>query len=384
LKVYTVADYILSPLAGGTEYNFAQILAGHTGIKKEENRRFSDTPFYAATITDRDYLADFQPEVARNHTELELQIIHVIKRIFESVRLSDFGRFLLLLSTTKGNIDLLENNPNNIDKSRIYLPEMTKILNDYFGFPKAPIVISNACISGVSGILTAKKMIQGGHCDHVLVVGADAFSKFIYSGFQSFMALSDNLCRPYDIKRNGINLGEGVSAILVSNDKEICDDKLALSEITGGGQANDANHISGPSRDGTGLNISVRKAMEEAGIAPSQIGYINAHGTATVYNDEMEAIAFSALQLDKTPLNSLKGYFGHTLGAAGVLETILTIRQLNNGVLLKSRGYEENGVSKPLGVLQANQPVQDLEYALKTASGFGGGNAAIILKKVWN
>jgi 3-oxoacyl-[acyl-carrier-protein] synthase-1 len=198
------------------------------------------------------------------------------------------------------------------------------------------------------------------------------------------MALSDNLCRPYDIKRNGINLGEGVSAILVSNDKEICDDKLALSEITGGGQANDANHISGPSRDGTGLNISVRKAMEEAGIAPSQIGYINAHGTATVYNDEMEAIAFSALQLDKTPLNSLKGYFGHTLGAAGVLETILTIRQLNNGVLLKSRGYEENGVSKPLGVLQANQPVQDLEYALKTASGFGGGNAAIILKKVWN
>jgi 3-oxoacyl-[acyl-carrier-protein] synthase-1 len=216
------------------------------------------------------------------------------------------------------------------------------------------------------------------------VVGADAFSKFIYSGFQSFMALSDNLCRPYDIKRNGINLGEGVSAILVSKDKEICDDKLALSEIAGGGQANDANHISGPSRDGTGLKISVRKAMEEAGIAPSQIGYINAHGTATVYNDEMEAIAFSALQLDKTPLNSLKGYFGHTLGTAGVLETILTIRQLNNGVLLKSLGYEENGVSKPLHVLQANQPVQDLEYALKTASGFGGGNAAIILKKGWN
>ena len=128
----------------------------------------------------------------------------------------------------------------------------------------------------------------------------------------------------------------------------------------------------------------VEKAFNESGILPSDIDYINAHGTATVFNDEMESIAFSKSGLEKVPLNSLKGYYGHTLGTAGVLESVLTIRQLNQGLLFKSAGYLNNGISKKLKILTDNYQKDNMKYALKTASGFGGGNAAIIFKKLWN
>jgi 3-oxoacyl-[acyl-carrier-protein] synthase-1 len=124
--------------------------------------------------------------------------------------------------------------------------------------------------------------------------------------------------------------------------------------------------------------------MTGAAIAHEELAYINAHGTATVFNDEMEAVAFDALGMNEIPLNSLKGYFGHTLGAAGLVESILTIRQLNEGTLLASRGYHTSGVSKPLHILSGIKTIRQPRYALKTVSGFGGCNAAIIFENVCN
>lgn len=384
LKIYTVADYTLSPLGTGTNENFGRMLKNDSGLQLINEPEISQTPYCVSIINTAVYISGFSESQNMQYSTLELQIIFTIKKLLASVRLTDFSRFLLLISTTKGNIDLLLNNPKKIDRSRVYLPVMAYAINEFFSFPNKPVVISNACISGVSAILVAKKMIQNHQYDHVLVVGADSFSKFVFSGFQSFLALSEYGCKPYDKERNGINLGEAVTAILVSSDPGLCVDKMAICEISGGGQANDANHISGPSRDGAGLKIAINKSLDESGIAPGEIGFINAHGTATVFNDEMESIAFSSIGLNGVHLNSLKGYFGHTLGAAGVLETALTIRQINHGTLLQSLGYKQNGVSHELNVLQRNTQVTDLKYALKTASGFGGGNAAIILKKVWN
>ena len=146
----------------------------------------------------------------------------------------------------------------------------------------------------------------------------------------------------------------------------------------GGATSNDSNHISGPSRDGEGLYLAIAAAMKEAEVTAGEIDFISAHGTATPYNDEMESLALAWAGLENVPVNSFKGYIGHTLGAAGVIETILSIYSIRNGVLFKSAGYQTNGVSRPLNVISQNihQPVKKI---LKTASGFGGCNAAMVV-----
>ncbi|MDW7693446.1 beta-ketoacyl synthase N-terminal-like domain-containing protein [Flammeovirgaceae bacterium SG7u.111] len=382
MKIYSVADYIISPLGLGAEENLHQLENGCTAIQQQNIPAIpEEKSVFAATFPNNLVQPFFTSEELKSYTSLELCFILATKKILEETLLSDFSRLLLVISSTKGNIELLgEENPH-IPKKRLFMPEMAKAVSQYFDFPNSPMVVSNACISGISGLLIGQKMIKKGHYDHALVLGGDSFSHFVYAGFQSFMALSSSFCAPYDKNRDGINLGEAVTGILLSKDKSLCKDKNTLGELVGGGQANDANHISGPSREGKGLKIAVSKAMEQAEITPEKIGYINAHGTATPYNDEMEAIAFSSLGLEKAPLNSLKGYFGHTLGAAGVLESSLAIRQLNSGILLQNKGFEEMGVSKSINILEENLPKGGIEYILKTASGFGGGNAAVIFKK---
>ena len=152
-------------------------------------------------------------------------------------------------------------------------------------------------------------------------------------------------------------------------------------EILGEASSNDANHISGPSRTGEGLYRSILSAFKEAKVGSRDIDYISAHGTATNFNDEMEAIALNRLGLDTVPLNSLKGYFGHTLGGSGLLETIVGMHSLYHNTLYASKGFTELGVSLPLNIITATTS-KDLNCFLKTASGFGGCNTAAVFKKV--
>ena len=147
----------------------------------------------------------------------------------------------------------------------------------------------------------------------------------------------------------------------------------------GSSSINDANHISAPSRTGEGLYLSITQALAEAGLTPSQIDFVNAHGTGTLYNDEMEAIAFTRAGLQQTLLSSYKGYFGHTLGASGLLETVVSLALAQEGKLLRSEGFDTLGVSEPLHILTQTQDAQ-VKYLLKTASGFGGSNAAMVLR----
>jgi len=166
--------------------------------------------------------------------------------------------------------------------------------------------------------------------------------------------------------------------VLITSDK---DRSKGGVQILGSASCNDANHISGPSRTGEGLFLSVQSAMEEAKIKASDIDYISAHGTATNYNDEMESVAFSRLKMLDIPLNSLKGFYGHTLGASGLLETIIGMESLHHNLLIASNGFDELGVSHPVNVIKKNEK-KELNIFLKTASGFGGSNTAVIYKKV--
>ena len=166
--------------------------------------------------------------------------------------------------------------------------------------------------------------------------------------------------------------------VLSSKPNEL--DVFPSIKIIGGGLSNDANHISGPSRTGMELSVAVRQALREAQKTSTEIDFISAHGTATVFNDEMEAKAFYSLGMENIPLNSLKGYFGHTLGAAGVVETIMSVHSLLNNEVLASKGFDKLGVSQSINVCK-ELIKKPLASCLKTASGFGGCNAAIILQK---
>ena len=238
-------------------------------------------------------------------------------------------------------------------------------------------MVSNACVSGILAVAVAKRLIQNNVYENAVVVAGDLVSKFTVTGFNTFQALSDGPCKPYSKYRNGISIGEAAASVVVSSEKN----KNTAIEVVGDGSCNDANHISGPSRTGEGLLKSIQSAMKEAKVSANDIDLISAHGTATIYNDEMEAIAFNRANLQNVPLHSLKGYYGHTLGASGLVEAIVGFEAMRQNKLFTSLGYDESGISKPLNIIQKVEN-KTINTFLKTASGFGGSNTAVLFKTV--
>jgi 3-oxoacyl-[acyl-carrier-protein] synthase-1 len=221
------------------------------------------------------------------------------------------------------------------------------------------------------------RALQNHRCSTVIVIGADVQSRFIVSGFQSFKALSPHDCKPFDKNRCGLNLGEAAATIIyqyVESNQINASDWIAVR----GAIRNDANHISGPSRTGEGSYRALQAILCEED--REQIAFINSHGTSTAYNDEMESIAITRAQLQSVPVNSLKGYYGHTMGAAGILESILSMYAVDNHTVLATRGFEELGVSHPL-LLSNKHTSTDKKAFIKLLSGFGGCNAALLFKK---
>lgn len=350
-----------------------------SGISLIEDKNLFPDPFYASIINS-DHLKKAFDKLGSNseYTRLEQMMILSLDKIITASEIELTDRVGLILSTTKGNIDSLD--PRNpMPTERAYLGTLGHIVKNYFGFTTEPIVLSNACVSGILAISVAKRYISQGTFDQVFIVGGDIVSNFILSGFNSFQALSSLPCKPYCKQRSGINIGEVAASVLVNKDRNNLPPEAV--EVLGEASCNDANHISGPSRTGEGLYRSILSAFKEANVGPRDIDYISAHGTATIFNDEMEAIALNRLGLETVPLNSLKGYFGHTLGASGLLETIIGMHSLYHNTLYPSQGFNELGVSQPLNIITAPM-AKNLNCFLKTASGFGGCNTAAVFKKV--
>jgi 3-oxoacyl-[acyl-carrier-protein] synthase-1 len=189
--------------------------------------------------------------------------------------------------------------------------------------------------------------------------------------------VSVDLCRPFDNDRKGINLGEAAATIVLSADCAL----PPIAQLVGGATTNDANHISGPSRTGAELALAIERTLQQASVSPNDIGMISTHGTATIYNDEMEANAFTLLGLQGVPTHSLKAYTGHTLGAAGVLECAIGLAFMQKQLLLPSLGYTTCGTTHPLNITTASESAS-IDYLLKTSSGFGGCNASLLWKHV--
>ena len=335
----------------------------------------SDQPFQAALFSDENFYND---QSKNNYTRFEKLLIASIADALAGTAISAADKkTVLIISSTKGNISLLETEaPSDALNKRISLNTSAQLVADHFEFVNTPVVISNACISGMLAILTGMRLIQSGQYQHAVVAGADVISKFVLSGFQSFQAVSQLPCKPFDAARDGINLGEGAGTVILTSNKAYSTGIKA----SGGSVSNDANHISGPSRTGEELYIAIRKALQASAITANAIGFISAHGTATLFNDEMEAKAIGLAGMQHIPVNSLKGYYGHTLGAAGLIESIISMQSLKENLLLPTRGFENIGVSQPVNVCSSLYK-SSAQHFLKTASGFGGCNAALVFSK---
>ena len=366
--VFVAADNIISPLGSTTRENFDAVKAGSTGVRKQYRPEIAEQAFYAALM---------EPgNIGYQYSKFESLLIASIGDALQAsgIQAKD-KRTALIVCSTKGNIHLLDEG-SQVSHDRLSLPGSAAAVARHFGFLHTPMVISNACISGLLGLITGMRLIRAGVYENVVVAGADVITKFILSGFNSFQALSPGYCRPFDRDRDGINLGEGAATVVLSSRQEY---KQGIG-LRGGAVSNDANHISGPSRTGKELSQAIDAALRDGARSATDIGFISAHGTATPYNDEMEAKAITLAGLQHVPVNSLKGYYGHTLGAAGLIETIITLQSMREGVVIPSRGFENNGVTTPLNVC-SSLLYTPLDNCLKTASGFGGCNAAVVLGK---
>ena len=374
--IYQESHCIVSPLGIGSLDNFEAIAAGDSHLRLYPNHWGIPEPFFAS-IFDEDvpYLHRISRQ-GKALSRMESIAVTAAEQAIEQAGIDASSKeVLFVLSTTKGNVELLAE-PHCDNPSALYLWHSAQMIAGHFGNPNTPIVVSNACISGCAAQLTAFNMLQfSDKYKHVVVIGAEVLSKFIISGFQSFKALSPELCKPFDAERCGLNLGEAAAAIVYGRciNPDILPDGTIILEA--GAICNDANHISGPSRTGEGLLRAIQRTTE--GFDTKRIAFINAHGTATLYNDDMESVAINRASLQDIPVNSLKGYYGHTLGAAGVMEVILSSIALQNHRILRSMGSENPGTASPLNVCLQNSDTNGDAF-LKLISGFGGSNAALL------
>lgn len=289
-------------------------------------------------------------------------------------------RTLFILSTTKANV--AELSAEGADNRCYCAPGETALrIAKHLGVSTKALVVSNACISGISAQITALRMLEAGMYDKAVVCGADNISQFLIAGFQSFLSLASSPCRPFDLERNGLNLGEAAATMVLvnSSNEEVCDELMRNAwAIVSGAATNDAYHLSSPSPMGEGMQQAIRSTIE--GVSADMIATVNAHGTSTIFNDQMESKAIEHCGLSDVSVSAYKGCFGHTLGAAGLLESILTMRALEDGIVLPVRGFENMGVSGHISISNQSQPA-DKQSFLKIISGFGGCNAAMLYSR---
>lgn len=397
---------MITPLGEGVGKNFSAILRGESGVTGTTDPRITQSSLTAGIIPEEVYVnvRERLGARAKSLTRTEILTCGCLKSLIQSLpqelqTAPGNGRTGIVVATAKGNISALEGRCGSgsflpSDDDKVLFSSMTSCISEFSGVREPDIrIISNACISGVSAIVAARRMLLVGDYDMVIVVGADTQNRFITSGFASFKSLSPELCRPYDESRCGLNLGEAAGAMALTSMpvRWSCglDGESGYVTIDGGAVSDDANHISGPSRTGDGLFFAMRNAMNEAGVNAAGIDLLQMHGTATAYNDEMESKAACLAGVQDVPVQSLKPYFGHTMGASGVIETIIAAAEIQEGIIAGTKGYEKLGVSVQLNVSASNRlitrnlvmsnPAGKINHCLKTASGFGGTNAAVLL-----
>lgn len=365
VMVSVLADNVISPLGETSEENYQAVKEGKSAIHAYAPMTAGIPNGFVASLLS----SDFE----------ELAFRSAQKAIDASGINISSTRTVFILSSTKGSIEKL----GQTDDDKLYLGNIAQRIATRLGIQLSPIVVCNACISGLAAMILASRLLVSKKYDYAVVCGADCPGRFIISGFQSLNAMSAFSCQPFDIERQGLNLGEAAATVVLGREittKSVNNGcRKQVWQIGHGYIKNDAYHISAPSKTAEGLYEALLKTMN--GIDKRNIAFINAHGTATLFNDQMEAIAIHRAELQDIPVNALKGYVGHTLGAAGIMETILCMKAVDDHTVLGTRGYEEVGVSGRIQLSSKHHSTIKTSF-IKQLSGFGGCNATLYAQYV--
>ena len=373
--IYKIADNILSPLGETTQQNYQAVKSGRSALARHDHRWALPESVTASLFTEEQEGRFMVSGLSR----FESMVVTSVRQALSQTALDvSQPNVVLIISTTKADVELLE----QVSPLQGTSGEVTSLspadsalrIAHELGFTTQPIVVCNACISGLSALILASRLLEDGQYDYAVVCGADSQSRFIVSGFQSLKARSTEPCRPFDMERIGLNLGEAAATMILSVNSKPSTVNWAIGF---GAVRNDACHISNPAKNGEG---SYRALTAVLGDRPADdLAFVNAHGTATIFNDQMESVAIERAGLSAVPVNGYKGYYGHTMGAAGVLETILSMAAVDDHTVLGTQGFEELGVSGKIHLSADSQPTSKTAF-IKMLSGFGGCNAAVLLE----
>ncbi len=281
-----------------------------------------------------------------------------------------------LMDTGKGNPG--DDNMESLSSLRSYLASK-------FELSGAGFTVSTACASGTDAVGIAARMIAAGKCDVMVAGGADVLSDFALLGFSVLQALTDDKVRPFDRKRTGLALGEGAAFVVLESLSHASARGAGIyGSVLGYASRADANHLTGPHREGRGLSEAMTAAISDAGLASADVGYINAHGTGTGYNDLMETKAIKNVFRKgayEIPVSSTKSMLGHSFGAAGVIEAVCCLLAVRDGIIPPTINFTEKDPECDLDYVPNEARNHEIRTAMSLSAGFGGQNAALIVGK---
>ena len=359
---------ITSPLGLTTEENYAAVKRGETSLQQMDGC-LGVPGHFCVGIFPEDRRAALRVDGFSWFESLVL--LSVKDALARSAVDPASPRTVFILGTSTAGIDELGEVP---EKDRNYLAPgvAVKKVADKLGFVNDPITVSNACISGATAQMLAERLIAAGDYDTVVVCGVDILSAFVLAGFESLKAMSPTPCRPFDIERLGLNIGECAATVVLS--KDISADAEAWY-ILDGCLNNDAYHVSAPIPSGDGVCRAIQKILTPE--RKATLACVAAHGTATMFNDQMESKAIEGAGLGDILTTTVKPHYGHTFGASGIVESIIMMRSLDDGLIPPTPGFEEIGVSGKIRICKQPEAT-DKKAFIKLQSGFGSCNGAMI------
>ncbi len=386
-RVAIVGAGIVSPLGFGLTETLAALREARdcvqpvTAFPVEETRCKT-----AAQIDDARLLARRSRSSRRLH-RASFMVMVALEEALQQAK--NFRPEIAIVGTTSGGMSFGQDFFRTLGKSdecaaaRIAnYPPQKQIVDalEKFGLDAPAQVIANACASGTNAIGHAFSAIQAGRYERVLAGGYDAISELVFVGFDSLHASTPEKCRPFDAQRSGMVLGEGAALFALENfESATARGATILGEVAGYGISTDNHHLTQPNPDGSGAKRAMEQALGD--LPPERVGYINAHGTATIFNDAAEGKAIAEMFGNKVPVSSSKSMMGHSLGAAGAIEAVVSLLALQHSLLPPNINFREIDPALDLNIAANESRAADFEYALSNSFGFGGTNASILLRK---
>jgi 3-oxoacyl-[acyl-carrier-protein] synthase II len=393
--VFVTGCGIITSIGNNLEENLNSLIAGRSGIGKITHLlsiHRDELPAGEVRLSDEDLARLAGTKLIEGLTRTSLLGMIAAEEALRNARcnIHDGKRTGLIsgstvggmVSTEKYYLDYLENDSRNAWIESNESSDSTIRIAGHLGIKDFVSTINTACSSSANVIMTAGRLIRAGYLDRVIAGGTDSLSLFTLNGFNTLMIYDRELCKPFDDKRNGLNLGEG-AAYLVLEAEDSTGSRIPLCELRGYGNSTDSHHQTALSPEGAGPKLAMKYALESSGLKPGDISYINVHGTATVNNDLSEGMGMLNLFGKKMPpFSSTKPFTGHLLGASGAAEAVFSILSILNDVAWPNLNF--NTPMKEFEFSPAQEPVRGsgIRHVLSNSFGFGGNNTSLIFSAI--